>query len=239
MKNLKHFSYSFLIVLSFMIFISCQSTTDVVNPHHLIHCSEVKSDGNIVKGDIDNNKDIFVSVKYATESEYSLFGIQNAKCEDKLKLSYGGVTYPISIIYTKVLDKSYSYDIYSNIKIKGLPKSYQISELQPTGLKYLKNTSNFSKNVSKDLMPAEITSFQINGKLFYVLLSEYLEDSKIHDFLDLILLNSQQFIIADEVGNVYASFSKKGFVVYQQNDSDNFDFTPLIGAYSYIFSMIK
>lgn len=218
-----------------MFFISCQSTLNVENPYQLIPCSTIITEGKIYADDKKNDYDIFIYLRYTAETPYMFLGIQKALYSDKIKIFYQDMAYDISISYIKVTEKKYSNNADTiKIKINNSEEKYKISTLNG-----INNWYYYSTEISGEMVPAAIASFQIGGRLFYVLACKYYNDTNTHDIWELVLLKDQQFAIVDEAGNEYASFTKSDFKICDQPDSESYDFIPLIAAYSYIFSFVR
>ena len=236
---MKRLNILFLLLLSTIIavFVSCQSVRNVKLPAQIISFSEIKTKGKICTGNKKNDNDIFVSVLSISDFKYELI-IPQGEFTEKINIYYKNIIYPIKITYTKVLDKRWDGQVYSNIKIKNLPKNYSINTLEPVGFKYIINEAKFSMFATKDMFPLYISSFQLNNKIFHVYLSEFYDDAG-HSLLSYIRYKNQKYWIVDEAGNEYASFTKSDFKICDQPDSESYDFIPLIAAYSYIFSFVR
>ena len=216
---------------------------------------------NLIKYDDEpqsNNKDIYIRRKNTLFWPFRIItAINNSK--DNLLINYGNQENKIIITYDyhyeKTSDDDYEACI-NQIRIKNLSKDKYMFKtmgyyrpfcfLPFTGFIY--NGYN-----SKDL-PVELATFNLDNTQYKVLTTkikivmpryvnkyytkEEVIETQLSSLKELLELEEQVWVIADENDNIYASFNKNSYKIYDKAKESADDFALLIGIYSGIIDLL-
>lgn len=205
-----------------------------------------------------NNKDIYIRRKNTLFWPFRIItAINNSK--DNLLINYENqenkviITYDCN--YLKTSDDDYKACI-NQIRIKNLSKEkYKFKTMGHYRPLFFLPFNGFVYNgYNSGELPVKLASFNLDNTQYKVLITkieiqlpayvnkyytkEEVIETQLSSLKDLLELDEQVFVIADENGNIYATFNHDSYEIYSIAKENTDDFVLLIGVYTGIIDLL-
>lgn len=229
MKNYEKMFIYFCIIIFLLISCASSSYEDTARIVEVKPLTEVVQQGKIIsknKEKYDNYPKDDILITKITNSRSDIWqgilalNIPNAKTN--ADVYYSDSSHKLSVKYLSIEYSNYRpYKI--SIKISSFDKTFKPDKIETSGMI---GAELYSNVVFPENMPHAITHFDLQGTRFFIMATMFSGTGA-----QLMKYPEQNYYIVDENGNVYASFTKYEYTLYNQPDMDKYNLIPVIAVY--------